>query len=72
MQEWTSFLGGVMVGLGIGVFAFFAMTWWWMHHMFIMGVTDWPRFLAGLIVPVLLIVAGFGLVLANRHRRQAR
>jgi hypothetical protein len=70
MGQWTAFLGGVMVGLGLGVFAFLAMVWWWMHHSFILGVSNGPRFYAGLGIPVLMMVAGFGLELASQRRRQ--
>jgi hypothetical protein len=72
MRAWTGFLGGVMVGLGLGVFAFFTMVGWWMQHTFIMGVSNWPRFYAGLGIPVLLMVAGFGLALASQRRRHAQ
>lgn len=69
-RQWIEFVGGVLVGLGLGVFVFLAMALVWMHHMFIMGVSSWPALIATLAVPVLLIVIGFGLALLQQRKRR--
>jgi apolipoprotein N-acyltransferase len=69
MRQWMEFSGGVLVGLGLGVFVFFGMTVWWMHHMFIIGISNWPALLLTLTLPFILMILGFALAILSRRGR---
>jgi hypothetical protein len=70
MRISLKFIGGVLVGLGLASLAFGLWIWTMLHHMFVMGVSNWPGLVVMMLVPFLLILLGIALAVAGRQHRE--
>jgi hypothetical protein len=57
---------GMVIGLALATLPLLA--WVWAAHMFIVGVRSWPKTLAALSLPLLLLISGVHLVRSGRGR----
>jgi hypothetical protein len=69
MRISLKFIGGVLVGFGLATLAFGLWVWTMLHHMFIMGISNWPGLIVMGIFPLMMVVLGIALAAAGRQHR---
>ena len=59
-------LGGVCIGFGVAAYLFGFLAYVWLHHMFIIGVSNLLALWVVVLIPALLMLIGIIAIIKSR------